>query len=119
MVIALPFAHGLLSALLQDALGRTGKPRIHLKGHIFAAIKAIADFLKSNVINLMELVPLALSDIGACYCDASCCQSRLLGGIQFDVLNPDAHLMAAWWRPAYPSSHPLQPSHLQPSTQQL
>jgi hypothetical protein len=85
MPTALPGARGLFS-VLQDALGHADQHRVRLIRHIFATIadfKAIVDSLASHATRLMELVPRASSDLGAC--DA--CRGGM-GVVWFDALNP-------------------------------
>ena len=81
--------------MLQDALGRADKDRVRLNRHVFAAIedfRLIEDSLHSRPTRLMELVPLAPSDIGAC--DA--CRHGM-GGVWFDALDPAAP-PSVWWQ---------------------
>ncbi len=98
MALALPGSLGLFSAM-QDALRYADRHRIRLNRHIFAAIddfRAIAATLDSRPTRLMELVPLAPSDLGAC--DA-CRQG--MGGVWLDALDPTTPPIL--WRWPFPS----------------
>jgi hypothetical protein len=98
MAPALPGSRGLFS-VLQDALGRADKRRVRLNRHIFASIadfQAIADSLASRPTRLLELIPLAPSDLGAC--DA--CRGGM-GGVWFDALDPTTPPLV--WRYPFPT----------------
>ena len=99
MALALPGARGLFS-VLQAALSRADQHRVRLNRHVFNAIedfRAIANSRQSRPTRLMELVPLAPSDLGAC--DA-CRQG--MGGVWFDALDPDAPPVV--WRHPFPTA---------------
>ena len=68
MSVALPGAGGLFSEM-QDALRHSDKHSVRLNRLIFSALadfRSIADNLSTRPTRLMELVPLAPSNIGAC-----------------------------------------------------
>ena len=98
MAPGLPGSRGLFS-VLQDALSRGDRGRVRLNRHVFDTIadfRLLAHSLAQRPTRLRELVPASPSNSGSC--DA--CR-RGMGGVWFDLLNPDAAPIL--WRSPFPA----------------